>query len=176
MASNPQPLQSYEHDRGNMLVTEGNYSKNRVTPHLLLSISVACFGSLQYGYHMGELNAPQDYITCQAELDPSYRETLFGRLGLVQCIPLTDSQYGLVTSIFSIGGLIGSLVAGPLADTYGRKTITYWNCLIGMIGSFCLFISESYIGLLMGRLLVGLSCGSLIVVTPLFINEMSPIS
>ncbi|CDO95646.1 unnamed protein product [Kluyveromyces dobzhanskii CBS 2104] len=144
------------------------------TPHLLLSMLVACLGSLQYGYHMGELNAPQDYITCRAELNPGYDDSVLGRLGLSQCIPLTDSQFGLITSIFSIGGLIGSLVAGPLADSYGRKPISYWNCSIGIFGAIYLFLSDSYYGMLLGRLLAGISCGSLIVITPLFINEMSP--
>lgn len=147
-----------------------------VTLHLLLSMIVACLGSLQYGYHMGELNAPQDYITCKAGSDPRYRDSFLGRFGLSECIEMSESQFGLVTSVFSIGGLIGSLVAGPLADKYGRKPISYWNCGFGMLGSALLFISNSYYEMLFGRLLVGVSCGSLIVVTPLFINEMSPSS
>lgn len=147
----------------------------QVTPHLLLTIVVACLGSLQYGYHMGELNAPEDYITCQVELDPNYVETFLRRLGLAQCVPLTDTQYGLVTSVFTIGGLLGSFFAGSFADKYGRKTVSYWNCLAGVAGSTILFASNGYFGMLMGRLLAGVSCGSLIVVTPLFINEMSPL-
>lgn len=167
------------HGRADELNNLENASSNNkgvtFTPHLLLSMLVACLGSLQYGYHMGELNAPEDYITCKAELNPGYADSFLGRLGLAQCIPLTDSQFGLITSVFSVGGLIGSLVAGPLADSYGRKPISYWNCSVGILGAVCLFSSNNYLGMLFGRLLAGISCGSLIVVTPLFINEMSPV-
>lgn len=41
--------------------------------------------------------------------------------GLPTCIQMTDSQFSLVTSFFTIGGLLGSLLGGPLTERQGRK-------------------------------------------------------
>ncbi|CAI7156461.1 BTE_collapsed_G0004360.mRNA.1.CDS.1 [Saccharomyces cerevisiae] len=44
-----------------------------------------------------------------------------------------------------------------------------------MVSSLLLFFSNSYLQLLFGRFLVGMSCGTAIVITPLFINEIAPV-
>ncbi|KAJ1541061.1 uncharacterized protein FZC25_8978g4847 [Saccharomyces cerevisiae] len=124
-------------------------TKPLITGHLILGTIVACLGSIQYGYHIAELNAPQEFLSCSRFEAPdeniSYDDTWVGQHGLKQCIALTDSQYGAITSIFSIGGLFGSYYAGNWANRYGRK------------------------------FLVGMSCGTAIVITPLFINEIAPV-
>ena len=69
--------------------------------------------SVQYGYHMSELNGPSAVLSCQADIEPHpgaiYQDTWFYKMGLVKCIEMDDQGLGLVTSIFSIGGLVGSL-------------------------------------------------------------------
>ncbi|AET38008.1 uncharacterized protein Ecym_2262 [Eremothecium cymbalariae DBVPG len=156
------------------LLASRRYPLPRITLKLLTTTLVACLGSFQFGYHMAELNAPQEAVMCHLPLDPSYRDTWFGRHGWKQCIHLEESQYGLVTSIFSIGGLIGSLYAGPLADRYGRRNTSFGNCVLGGLGSLMLFFSNSYVELLAGRFIAGVASGSNIVVTPLLINEVAP--
>ncbi|SCW00526.1 LAFE_0C06128g1_1 [Lachancea fermentati] len=150
----------------------------KLTGSLALATMVACFGSVQYGYHMAELNAPQLVLSCSKEVNPwpefPYEKTWLGKHGLVQCIPLTEEQIGLVTSIFSIGGLIGSLYAGKIADIYGRKPISFVNSILGILGSLILFASNTYAQMLLGRFVAGVCCGSAIVITPLIINEVSP--
>lgn len=147
------------------------------TEPLILSTMVACLGSIQYGYHIAELNAPQQSLTCSSSRtnNSNYGDTYLGSHGYNQCINLTDEQFGAVTSIFSIGGLIGSLYAGKLGDKYGRKLVSIWTCLLSMIGSYILFSANDYFNLLLGRLLVGISCGTSVVITPLYINEISPV-
>lgn len=145
-----------------------------LTNELLKSVIVACFGSLQYGYHMSELNAPQEALTCQLKLLNQYEDTFLGKYGFQQCIPLNNSQFGFITSIFSIGGLFGSLYAGQLADKYGRKKYSFLNSFLGFISSLILFSSNSYGQLIIGRFIAGIACGSAIVVTPVLINEISP--
>lgn len=100
--------------------------KPSLTKPLVLATLVACFGSIQYGYHMSELNAPQQVLSCSRTVVPPgvdypYEHTWLGRHGFDKCVSLDDQQIGLVTSIFSLGGLAGSLYAGNLADKYGRK-------------------------------------------------------
>lgn len=153
--------------------------KPKVTSSLVFATIVVCFGSIQYGYHMAELNAPGQVLSCTEFIEPwpeagPYADTWFGKHGFQQCLPLTEEQMGFATSIFSIGGLVGSLYAGRVADRYGRKKYSFTNCIIGIIGSLLLFRANSYAQLIAGRFIAGISCGSCIVVTPLFINEISP--
>ncbi|SCU84058.1 LAME_0C08042g1_1 [Lachancea meyersii CBS 8951] len=153
-------------------------TKPKVTPSLAFATLVACFGSIQYGYHMAELNAPGQVLSCSEFINPwpetQYRNTWLGSHGFKQCIKISEQQIGLATSIFSIGGLVGSLYAGRLADRYGRKRYSFTNCIVGIVGSLILFRANTYAQLVWGRLIVGMCCGSSIVVTPLFINEISP--
>ncbi|SCU77906.1 LADA_0A02806g1_1 [Lachancea dasiensis] len=153
-------------------------SKPQVTASLAFATLVACFGSIQYGYHMAELNAPGQVLSCSKYEAPwpemPYDETWLGRHAFKQCIELSEQQLGLATSIFSIGGLAGSLYAGRLADRYGRKRYSFVNCVTGILGSLIIFSANTYGQLILGRFVVGMCCGSSIVVTPLYINEMSP--
>ncbi|CEP64798.1 Vvs1p LALA0_S13e03246g [Lachancea lanzarotensis] len=152
--------------------------KPKVTPSLAFTTLVACFGSIQYGYHMAELNAPAQVLSCSKYVNPwpdtPYDQTWLGSHGFNECIRLSEEQLGLATAIFSIGGLAGSLYAGKLADRYGRKRYSFVNCIVGILGSLVLFRANTYAQLIAGRFIVGICCGSSIVVTPLFINEISP--
>lgn len=150
-----------------MVETEGLLEareRSKFTRNLLIATTVACLGSLQYGYHIAELNAPQQVMTCQVQNDDYY----------VDCIPLSDQQFGAVTAIFSIGGLFGSIVAGRLAEKFGRRKVAILASLINLISSLIMFSSNKFRQLFMGRIGVGFGCGLNIVMTPLYINEIAP--
>lgn len=135
---------------------------------------MVCLGALQFGYHMAELNAPQEVLMCHGPLDPGYADTWWGRHGWEQCLHLDDSQYGLVTSIFSVGGLLGSLCTGSQADRYGRRAAAIGSSVLAAAGSAAMVFANSYAQLLLGRLVAGVGCGGGIVVTSLMLNEMAP--
>lgn len=145
---------------------------------LVFSVLVSCLSSIQYGYHMSELNAPELVYSCQKAVPGpigEYEQSFFGKLGASQCISLENRQIGMVTSIFPFGGLLGSVYAGQLADKYGRKKAFALNALLFILGSLIETFSSHYITICMGRLISGIAAGSGIVVTPLFINEVSPL-
>lgn len=156
----------------------GGSEKSQLTPRLLTTVSIICLGSLQFGYHMSELNSPESIISCRATKPGSvpYEQSFFGARGFVRCIPLSAEQVGLVTSIFSIGGLIGSFYVGSVCDKLGRKKTCLLHCLIYFVGSTLNGLSNNYISLLLGRFIAGLGAGAALVVTPLFINEISPVA
>ncbi|AMD21307.1 HER028Cp [Eremothecium sinecaudum] len=152
----------------------GSGAKGEYTNSLLATSIVACLGSLQFGYHLAALNAPQNAIMCRMPLDPSYGDTWLGRNGWKQCIELSDSQFGLVTSLFIIGGLGGALYSGILADRLGRRGISLLNCVFTTLGSLFMFCSNSYAALVFGRMLAGLGCGSGVIIAALYVNEVAP--
>lgn len=155
--------------------------KHELTSPLVIAVFVACMGSIQYGYHIAELNAPQQVMTCNDTKYPNgdptfnYEDSVFGNMGLKQCIPMTTEQFGTVTSVFSVGGLIGSYIAGQLSVKYGRKFISQGTCVLGLIGSLLLASANGFWTMVVARILVGIAAGVSIVVTPLYINEITPV-
>lgn len=153
-------------------------TQEKLTHQLIISIAIVCLGSLQFGYHMAELNSPEAIISCRTSnpgLVP-YKDSWFGSHGFAECIPMNPRQVGLVTSVFSIGGLLGSFYVGRIADKLGRKKTTLIHSVFFLIGSTVNAISNNYYTLVLGRFLAGLGAGSAIVITAIFINETSPAS
>ncbi|KAK6462437.1 general substrate transporter [Scheffersomyces coipomensis] len=151
-------------------------SSSGLTPHLIATVAFICLGSLQFGYHMAELNSPELIISCRRSVPGGipFKQSWFGQHGFVKCIPLAPEQVGLVTSIFSIGGLIGSLYIGAVADSIGRKKASLLHCVFFFFGSTINGLSNDYFALLFGRFVCGLGAGAAIVITSLLINEISP--
>lgn len=151
-------------------------AQSKLTGKLVLTVAVVCLGSLQFGYHMSELNSPESILSCRVSVPGSvpYEQSFFGLKGFRKCIKLTSEQVGLVTSIFSIGGLLGSFYVGTVADTIGRRKTALLHNVVFFIGSFLNGISNSYYSLLFGRFVAGIGAGSALVVTSLVINEIAP--
>lgn len=162
-----------------LLRRSNNKNSRSLTSILVFATLVTCLGSIQFGYHTAELNAPQSVLTCSEFKIPreglTYGDTWLGRHGMKQCIPLDDVQFGVVTAVFSIGGLLGSFFAGLVADMFGRKKASLFASILGFFGSLVLFGSNSYAALVVGRVIVGVASGIYVVITSLFINEICPI-
>ena len=60
-------------------------------------------------------------------------------------------------SIALLGAAIGSLVAGPLSDKYGRKVTTIGADILFTIGAIVMAKASSIGMLVIGRLIVGVS-------------------
>lgn len=95
--------------------------------------------------------------------------------GFVSCVRMNSVQYGTIVSIFPVGGLIGSLLAGRLADKYGRRSVSISNCLGFILGPLLMSTANSIWALSLGRLLSGVSSGVSLVLVPIYLNEISPV-
>ncbi|CAN3364802.1 vacuolar protein sorting-associated protein 73 [Diutina catenulata] len=145
--------------------------------NLVVTVALICLGALQAGYHMAELNSPEAVMSCKTS-DPvdgvPYSSTWFGRNGYEQCIEMSTEQFGMATSIFSIGGLVGSFYAGSFADSFGRKPTSLGYSALFIVGSTLAGLANSYFSLLVGRFVSGVAAGAALVITPIYINEISP--
>jgi len=81
---------------------------------------------------------------------------------------------GFVTSIFSIGGLLGAISAGPISDRYGRKNALLFNCIFFIIGPAFEALAQSQWTLAFGRILSGFGSGSSLVVAPIYVHDIAP--
>ncbi|KAI9787007.1 MAG: hypothetical protein M1816_007759 [Peltula sp. TS41687] len=141
-----------------------------VTAYLLYTITVVTLGPLQFGYHMAELNAPQDVITCEKEVIQARGKAV----RLPQCISMTPALFGLVSSIFTLGGLVGALVAGPCSTRYGRVPTMRIMTVFFILGPIFEAAASNISLFSIGRVLSGLGAGAAVVVVPVYISEVSP--
>lgn len=124
---------------------------------------------MQYGYHTGELNTPQDIISkCQLKNGAVLEQ---GDSILPPCLPMTDARYSLVVAMLLAGGL-----AGALSTSYcgGRRhTLMYANGFL-CVGSLLMALAPTVPLLMGGRFLAGVGGGMVTVVVPTYIAECVP--
>ena len=87
---------------------------------------------------------------------------------------MNKGQFATVSSIYTLGGLLGALSGGPACNKYGRLKAMRWISVFFIIGPVIESVANS-IGLLcIGRLLSGIGAGAAIVVVPIYISEVAP--
>ncbi|KAK5992121.1 putative metabolite transport protein [Cladobotryum mycophilum] len=139
-----------------------------ITKYLVLSIGIATIGSMQFGFHLAELNAPQDVITCRKKSI----STLNG--GPLDCIPMDEAAFATVSSTLTVGGLIGALAAGPFSSQRGRLLAMRLTALFYILGSLIETAAQSVFFLALGRFVAGIGAGASTVIVPLYISEVCP--
>ncbi|KAL4814733.1 general substrate transporter [Aspergillus spinulosporus] len=149
-------------------MASGQMARSRVTPYLIYLVFITTLGPLQFGYHLAELNAPQAVITCERKSIHSASD------GLPQCIPMNSSQFGLVSSIYTLGGLLGALMAGPVSTKHGRLFALRATTIFFVLGPVAETLASNIPILALGRLLSGVGSGAAIVVGPIYISEIAP--
>ena len=87
---------------------------------------------------------------------------------------LTSSEQELVTSLTSGGALVGAVIAGLMADRFGRKMPIFLACIVFVIGTVLQTAAFHLPQFAVGRFVVGLGVGSAAMVVPLYISELAP--
>jgi MFS family permease len=87
---------------------------------------------------------------------------------------LSESQLSLVVAAVLGGSIVGSVVAGVLADWLGRKPMMVISALMFVSSVAVIYLSQSFLPLMLGRVLQGMSGGVIAVVVPLYLAECLP--
>ncbi|KAI1211496.1 general substrate transporter [Annulohypoxylon truncatum] len=159
-----------------------------VSPYLILLVAISTLGPLQFGFHLAELNAPQDVISCRAKQQSLSRLSSVLSLmsksstsnevtttsALPDCIPMDDAQFAVVSSMFTLGGLIGALGSGPIASAKGRLLAMRLTSLFYIIGSVVEALGVSIAMMAVGRIFSGVGAGAATVIVPIYISEVAP--
>ena len=114
----------------------------------------------QYGYHISALNQIQAVLTCKTQSHPLHH-------GLPTCVPMSDFTFSVVTAIFTIGGLCGSLVANLIMDRWGRKGATNISAVSIATGACLMAIAASVSVLSLGRQVCSMSLQTDLLYRPL---------
>ncbi|CAA7270174.1 unnamed protein product [Cyclocybe aegerita] len=131
----------------------------------------AILNAFQYGYHISVLNQIQAVLSCKL-VSPN----LAHAPRLSSCIPMSDLTFSLVTAIFTVGGLAGSLLANSFIDSWGRRGTHRFCAILVALGAALMGLSSNIYFLLLGRVIIGLGNGLSLCVGPIFLAEIAPSS
>ncbi len=112
---------------------------------------IAGLGGLLYGIDVGIIAAALLYLN--------------------KTINLSIEQTSILVAAVLGGGMASSLVAGVLADWFGRKSMMIVSGLMFVSSVGLIVISQGFVPLFLGRLLQGMSGGVIAVVVPLYLAE-----
>ncbi|XP_069459412.1 solute carrier family 2, facilitated glucose transporter member 4 isoform X2 [Ovis canadensis] len=154
---------------------DGEPPRQRVTGTLVLAVFSAVLGSLQFGYNIGVINAPQKVI------EQSYNETWLGRQGPEgpSSIPpgTLTTLWALSVAIFSVGGMISSFLIGIISQWLGRKRAMLFNNALAVLGGTLMGLAKaaaSYEMLILGRFFIGAYSGLTSGLVPMYLGEIAP--
>ncbi|KAG0684262.1 Plasma membrane low glucose sensor [Pichia californica] len=123
---------------------------------------LTAIGGFLYGYDTGIINGV---------LEMEFVKTKLSKNG----IEFKAGEKAILTSILSLGTILGSLLAPFISDRYGRKFCLVWVLTTFFFIGIILQISYPSAGLfLAGRFVNGISIGVISSVIPLFQAEISP--
>ena len=112
---------------------------------------LAGMGGLLYGVDVGIVSAALLYVD--------------------KTISLSLAQKSLIVAAVFGGSMASSLVAGVLADWFGRKTMMVVSGLLFVLSVVLIVASHGFAILFVGRILQGISGGFIAVVVPLYLAE-----
>ncbi|RED61842.1 MFS transporter [Cohnella lupini] len=125
--------------------------------------------------------------------DPAHRKLLFSAgfswlfdamdVGIISFVAaalavewnLGAEQIGLLTAINSIGMAVGAIVAGSLADRYGRRSILLWTLLIFSAASGLSALATGFAVLCVLRFISGFGLGGELPVASTLVSESFPL-
>lgn len=151
---------------------EGTGKPSGVSRTLALTVCAAAIGgTFQYGYNISIINAPSGYI--QRFINETHEE----RWGVGLAGPQVTLVWTLIISAFSLGGLTGALLAGPLSVRFGRKNSLLLNnsfVFAGAALALACRAARSPEMLLLARFLAGVNSGVGMNVQPMYFVESAP--
>ncbi|QDR72605.1 sugar porter family MFS transporter [Limosilactobacillus reuteri] len=119
---------------------------------------IVTLGGLLFGVDTGVINGAIPYMASPHQLD------------------LSSAEEGLVTSGITLGAAIGALIAGRLADKYGRKHLLTALSVIFFIGTLLCATAPNALLMIIYRFFLGLAVGGASTIVPTYLAEISTAS
>lgn len=139
-------------------------------------VSSACWSAFQHGYNTGVINAPQAVMS-----EWLHKEALSDTNITLPALddPKVTTIWSVAVSIYCVGGMIGGVITGVVADRFGRKGGLLLNNILVFIAAALqgsAKIAKSAEMLIVGRLIIGINNGLNAGLAPLYLAEISPVS
>ena len=121
---------------------------------IILITLVATLGGFLFGFDSGVINGTVD--------------------GLQQAFNSTSVGTGFSVSSMLLGSAVGALLAGRLADAFGRRTMLMLAAVLFIISAWGSGVSNSSAEFIIYRVIGGLAVGAASVMSPAYIAEIAP--
>jgi MFS transporter, SP family, arabinose:H+ symporter len=93
---------------------------------------------------------------------------------LIRHFLLSDLSLGWAFSSLLFGCALGSIIAGRLTDTYGRRRMLLWVSALFVVTSIATGLAPTFAVFVVVRFLGGLAVGGVSVLSPMYVAEVSP--
>ncbi|RSH85501.1 hypothetical protein EHS25_004897 [Saitozyma podzolica] len=162
---------------GAVLTTTTNLERVEapVTLKAYLLCVFASFGGIFFGYDSGYMNGVLGmnyFVSLHTGLPiPGANATAAETASFA----LPAWQKSLITSVLSAGTFFGAIIAGDLADYFGRRITIISGCIIFTVGCILQVASSTGLGLIVaGRLISGFGVGFISAIIILYMSEIAP--
>lgn len=141
-----------------------------VTVKAYLMCAFSAFGGIFFGYDSGYISGVMgmNYIIEHYENLPASMS------GDADKFVLAAWKKSLITSILSAGTFFGAIIAGDLADFFGRRTTVIAGCFIFIVGVILQTASTALALFVVGRLIAGFGVGFVSAIIILYMSEVAP--
>ncbi len=121
---------------------------------IVFAVAAAALAGLLFGYDTGVASGIQGYL-----------QTYFH---------LSNTQLGFAIASLELGCVPGAMLAGTLADRFGRKKLLIICAVLFALSGILSAIPQSLTELVLARVIGGLAIGASSMIAPVYIAEISP--
>ncbi|GMP60628.1 hypothetical protein CsSME_00023408 [Camellia sinensis var. sinensis] len=129
-------------------------SSTTTTAVLLLGTFVSVSGSFSFGSACGYSSPAES--------------------GIMEDLGLSTVEYSVFASIMTIGGMLGAVVSGKIADLIGRRGAMWFCDIFITVGWLAILFAKDIWWLDLGRLTMGFGFGILMYVSCVYVAEIAP--
>jgi MFS transporter, SP family, galactose:H+ symporter len=129
-------------------------SARRARRNVVLTAAIAGLGGLLFGYDTGVIASALLFI--KGDFD------------------LGSFAQGLVVAAVPIGAVGGAAIAGPAADTYGRRLMILISAIVFTVGALASAAAPGLEVLVIARVVIGVAIGLASAAAPVYISEVAP--
>ncbi len=94
--------------------------------------------------------------------------------GITVYFQMTDGMLGFAVGCVIFGAMGGNLLAGPLADKFGRKKVLIIVAAFFTVSATWSALATSYPEFIIARIIGGVGIGGAILIAPIYIAEIAP--
>jgi MFS family permease len=94
--------------------------------------------------------------------------------GITSYFEMTDAMLGFAVGCVIFGAMAGNLLAGPMADKFGRKKVLIIVAALFAISASWSALATGYTEFIIARIIGGVGIGGAILIAPIYIAEIAP--
>ena len=94
--------------------------------------------------------------------------------GITLYFEMTDTMLGFAVGCVIFGAMAGNLLAGPMADRFGRKKVLIIVAALFTISASWSALATGYTEFIIARIIGGIGIGGALLIAPIYIAEIAP--